>query len=358
MELTLGPASLPGLVSGEAELRITADRARSWLRRPEPVVARTVMPVRLEPPALARRSPQVYVTQGGSAVVAYKVGPTAARDGVRVGEAWFPGYPLPGGQDGEKFAFFAAPHDLESGDAIRLVAIDDVGNETTARAIDRYAPRALTADTIRLSDGFMERVLPEILSRSSQVTGSGDLLQDYLTVNRELRRLNAEALARLETTPELLWSRPFRQLPGTRTMAPYADRRTYVYNGQKVDQQDHLGFDLASVRQAPVLAANRGRVVLAEYFGIYGKTVVLDHGYGLMSLYAHLSEISATMDDLVERGAELGRTGETGLAGGDHLHFSMLLHGVQVNPLEWWDPHWIGDRIAAELGGAFAFDLP
>ena len=138
-------------------------------------------------------------------------------------------------------------------------------------------------------------------------------------------------------------------------MSSFADRRTYMYLGQEVDRQVHLGFDLASVRQAEVPAANNGVVALAEYFGIYGNAVVLDHGYGLMSLYGHLSSTDVVAGQTVEAGQTLGRTGATGLAGGDHLHFTMLLRGVAVNPLEWWDYGWIRDRIARKLAPSLNF---
>ena len=141
-------------------------------------------------------------------------------------------------------------------------------------------------------------------------------------------------------------------MPNAQVMSAFADRRTYEFDGEAVDQQDHLGFDLASVRQAPIPAANTGRVVLARYFGIYGNTVVLDHGYGLMSLYAHLSEIRVGVGDTVDRGQAVGTSGETGLAGGDHLHFTMLLNGLAVNPKEWWDDHWLRDRLGRKLGEA------
>jgi murein DD-endopeptidase MepM/ murein hydrolase activator NlpD len=138
-------------------------------------------------------------------------------------------------------------------------------------------------------------------------------------------------------------------------MSAFADRRTYVYSGREVDQQTHLGFDLAATRATPVPAGNDGKVALAGYFGIYGNTVVLDHGYGLMSLYAHLSQIDVAKGQSVARGDVLGRTGATGLAGGDHLHFTLLIQGLPVNPNEWWDPHWIRDHVAGPLGGAFNF---
>ena len=138
-------------------------------------------------------------------------------------------------------------------------------------------------------------------------------------------------------------------------MSAFADQRTYIYEGREVDQQTHLGYDLASVAQSPVPAANRGTVAMARYFGIYGNTVVLDHGHGLMTLYSHLSSIDVEEGQEVERGATLGRTGATGLAGGDHLHFTTLVGGLPVNPTEWWDASWIRDRVARKLGPALPF---
>ena len=132
----------------------------------------------------------------------------------------------------------------------------------------------------------------------------------------------------------------------------FADRRAYLAAGIQVDTQDHLGFDLASLKGAPVQAANAGTVVLARYFGVFGNCVIVDHGFGLMSLSAHLSTMAVKPGDRVTRGQELGRTGATGLAGGDHLHFTMLLHGLAITPVEWWDAHWIQDRLKLKLADA------
>jgi len=193
--------------------------------------------------------------------------------------------------------------------------------------------------------------VPEIMLRTPALQDRGTLLDNYLLVNGELRRRNAEELVELarDSPPAFLWNEPFGSLPNGKVMSSFADQRTYLYEGRPVDEQTHLGFDLASVARAPVPAANRGVVKLARYFGIYGNTVVLDHGHGLMSLYAHLSTIDVKEGQEVERGAVLGRTGATGLAGGDHLHFSMLVRGLPVNPREWWDANWIRDRISRKL---------
>ena len=92
---------------------------------------------------------------------------------------------------------------------------------------------------------------------------------------------------------------------------------------KKIDQQVHLGFDLSKVKNTPIPASNDGKVVLAELLGIYGNCVVIDHGYTLQSIYGHLSSIQVKPGDMVKKGQTIGLSGSTGLAGGDHLHFSM-----------------------------------
>jgi murein DD-endopeptidase MepM/ murein hydrolase activator NlpD len=155
----------------------------------------------------------------------------------------------------------------------------------------------------------------------------------------------------LKTEGHFLWTQSFLQLAGSQVESAFADLRTYVYKGKKIDQQVHLGFDLATTQHGPVLAANDGKVIWAAPLGIYGNCIVLDHGLGLQSIYGHLSAITVKEGDMVSRGQQMGKSGSTGLAGGDHLHYSMQVDGVQVNPVEWWDDHWINDHIRSRLKG-------
>ena len=357
IEVELGKEALPDLLAGEATLKVTAAGAGGWLRRATPTVFEKTFPVRFTPPQLFVTSQQNNAAQGGSGVVVYRVGEGTARDGVQAGEWFFPGYPLPGGGAGERFALYAVPYDLAEASRIRLVAEDDAGNRAEIAFVERYTQRPLTAATIQLDDSFLARVVPEILAQTPEIQDRGNLLDSYLAINGELRRLNNERLVQLAggTEPRFLWRAPFEQLSNSAVMASFAARRTYLYQGRAVDTQDHLGFDLASNRQAPVEAANAGKVLFAGYLGIYGNTVVLDHGYGLGSLYSHLSSLDVATGDTVEAGQSLGRTGVTGLAGGDHLHFSMLVHGRPVTPVEWWDARWIRDHLKAKLGPALPF---
>ncbi len=361
LQVKIGKDTVPGLEEGKATIRAVARRPGTPLRKGAPVAAEIELPVRLRPPLISIVSTQNYVRQGGSGVVVYRVGASAlaegGRDGVRAGDDFFPGYPLPGGQAGERFAFFAAPWNLEDPSRIRLVAADAIGNQAEAAFVDEWFPHPPRSDAIHLSDTFLHKAVSEILSQTPELENKGDLLQNYLQINGDLRRKEARKLRELgaASKPELLWHGAFLALPGAAVMSHFADQRTYLYQGRTVDHQTHLGYDLASVRQAEVPAANRGIVVLARYFGIYGNAVVIDHGYGLMSLYGHLSSITVKEGQAVDRGQVLGHTGATGLAGGDHLHFTLMIRGEPVTPVEWWDGKWIRDRIASKLGKALPY---
>jgi murein DD-endopeptidase MepM/ murein hydrolase activator NlpD len=357
LPMEVGKEKQAGLVEGPATLRLTAWPAPAWLRKGEPATRDLELPVRLSPPAIEVISTFHYVSQGGSEAVRYRVGESAIRDGVAIGERFFPGAQLPGGLAGERFALFAVPFDVADAQSVRLVAEDEVGNRREASFVDRFTPIAPGADEIQLSDTFLEKVVTEIRSATPDAPDEGSLLANYLWINRELRRRNNEELAALasRSEPAFLWRAAFLALPGGQVMSSFADHRTYVYGGRNVDEQDHLGFDLASVAKAEVPAANDGVVVLAKYLGIYGNAVVVDHGFGLMSLYAHLSSLGVAEGDRVKRGQSLGRSGATGLAAGDHLHFSFLLRGQPVRPVEWWDAHWIADRLKRKLGDALPF---
>jgi murein DD-endopeptidase MepM/ murein hydrolase activator NlpD len=357
--IPLGREVTPDIRPGTVTLEVVAQARGTRLRTPPPVVVRLTREVQLQPPTLAARSAFIHPAQGGAEVVVYDVGPGSKRDGVQVGRWFFSGFPLPGGSANQRFALFGIPYDLETSEAeaqarVLLVAEDELGNRAESQFIHRYFRRPMGKDAIELQDAFMKKVTEEVYARTPELRRTNDLLEDFLQLNRGLRQSNMAQLASLAASSrgKFLWSETFLPMPNAAVKGSFADRRTYLAAGKPVDTQDHLGFDLASLKQAPVQAANAGVVALSSYFGIFGNCVVLDHGYGLMSLYAHLSTLAVKVGDTVARGQELGRTGGTGLAGGDHLHFTMLVQGLPVTPVEWWDGHWIQDRLKLKLAGA------
>ena len=354
LSVIAGGDAIEWLREGEATIRVTAERAGTWLRSPKPAVQELALPVKLRPPQIEVLSSTIYVRQGGAEAVVYRVSDDAVVHGVESGGTFFPGYPLPGASDGSQFAFFGARYDDADGRDIKLVATDAVENVAAIPFVDRYIRVPLKTDTIRLSDRFMQRVLPAIFQQTPELRDQGNPLNNYLKINRELRRMNNEAITELskKTTEAFLWKGPFLRMRNAKRMSDFADRRTYLYNGESVDQQDHTGYDLASVGNAPIESAAAGTVIYTGFLGIYGNTVVVDHGYGLQTLYAHLARIDATEGQEVERGQSLGIVGTTGLSGGIHLHFSVMLHGMPVDPGEWFDANWIEDRLRLKLGAA------
>jgi len=270
--------------------------------------------------------------------------------GVQVGGYFFPSWPVKESAPETRLAIFAYPYNVDPGIPARITARDDADNQSVSSFTYRVFPKKFHSDTINLTDEFMNRVVPPIMSQVSELDDQGGLLKNFLLINGHLREVEARQLVAFskKTASHFLWTQPFIELP-SKVEASFADYRTYRYNGQVVYHQTHLGFDLAGLQHMPIQAANDGVVVYAGFLGIYGNAVILDHGCGLQTLYGHMSSIDAKPGETVKRGQVIGRSGETGLAGGDHLHFTVLIDGIPVNPTEWWDPHWIHDRIQAKL---------
>ena len=358
---TIGKQSVPDLKTGPARIVVTASRPVMRGLRTLASTASHDVQVRLERPQVAVLSSKHYINLGGSEMVVYRATPPDVVSGVLVGDIEYPGYPASGAATIEgvklddpaaRIAFFALRFDQDLNTPIRLFARDEAGNTARADFDHTTFPKPFKSSRIPIDDKLLDRVVPAILEGTTEVKPEGDTLAKFLVINGELRRKNAEKIASFakQSAPEILWRGVvFHPFTNNAVESAFADKRTYVYKGKEVDQQIHLGFDLASFTGMKIQAANRGKVVFAEELGIYGNCVIVDHGMGVQSLYGHLSSIAVKAGDTVEKEQELGRSGMTGLAGGDHLHFTMLVNGHMVNPVEWWDQHWIQDRILRKL---------
>ncbi len=231
------------------------------------------------------------------------------------------------------------------------VAEDKAGNSTVQALRTRIKKKKFRTSTIRIKDDFIKKVVLPLLGKTS----TSDPVADFREVNEQWRTRNEEQLRQIgKRSSEVFYVKgKFLQLKNSKVMARYGEHRKYFYKGHPISESYHLGYDLASIARAPVGAANRGKVVFAGNLGIYGNTVIIDHGLGLMSLYGHLSEILVKEGQMVRRGQIIGRTGQTGLAAGDHLHFSILVQGEEVSPLYWWDAKWIKLHIKEPLNEGF-----
>ncbi len=347
-EITLDPKELE-LESGEAALYIgvrdgSLRDGLSGNQREERIEVR----VDLDPPHIFPKSGLTYIRQGGSGAVRYRISEPVKLDGVRVGERFFQGSPQPGGNAGDRIALFAVPAGEEGNLTPQLVAIDTAGNRGIASWPVRVSRRPLTEVIINLPAPFLQEKVPA-LAREVGVSTT-DPVEAFVEINTEVRARNEQQIReQLVHTPTPLWEGPFQQWPGSAVMSKFGERRRYRVGSSYISDAVHSGYDLAATAASVVPASNRGKVIFAGPLGIYGNCVILDHGLGLSSLYGHLSRIDVAPGQLLEKGSPLGLSGASGLAGGDHLHFSVLVGDTYVSPLEWWDRSWMDSHIFPAL---------
>jgi murein DD-endopeptidase MepM/ murein hydrolase activator NlpD len=340
-----------GIQDGKAVLRIGAwdNSWRRWWHGNRNYVEKEVL-IDTTPPEVEVLTRFHNINQGGAALIVYKISEACRTTGVQVGENFFPGHQGYFENPSINLAFFSLSHDQGPKTELFLSAVDMAGNQAKTGFYAYLKRKSFKKDIINISDSFLQRKMPEFGIDVPKDT-QNPLLQQFLIVNRDIRAENYGKLIEItqKTDPKLYWEGTFLRLPNSARKAGFADRREYRYNKTVIDHQNHLGIDLASVSKSKVPAANRGKVVFAENLGIYGNTIVIDHGFGLMSMYAHLSSFSVKVGQVVEKGDVLGRTGSTGLAGGDHLHFGIIIHNTFVNPIEWWDSNWIMHNVTDKL---------
>jgi murein DD-endopeptidase MepM/ murein hydrolase activator NlpD len=304
------------------------------------------------PPTLELIADDRYVNFGGVGVIVYKASADTATSGVKIGNHFFPGFP---GQiknhPDYSIALFAHPYDTPPETRPALIATDKAGNTREMRLAYELKNVRYKKSTIALSDSFLQNKVAPLLTDVAARQGAPKEL--FVAVNKGLRNENDGRITEItkKATPSLLWKDSFSQLSNSKVEANFADQRTYTYNGAPIDTAYHLGYDLSVTKNYPVEAANSGTVAFTGDLGIYGNTVILDHGLGLFTLYSHLSAIDVKTGDAVAKRQILGKTGETGLAAGDHLHFGVYLDGVAILPVEWWDQKWIDDNITPKLQG-------
>jgi murein DD-endopeptidase MepM/ murein hydrolase activator NlpD len=344
----VGIKSTPQLRDGPAKLILeaTSNDFRGKTARLEHNVT-----VVTQPPTVSVDSEQHYLYLGMADLATFSVTGNWSAAGVRVGDQTFRAWPMPGGKPG-LFALYAFAWNMPADTIPKAFAANGAGNDVTsplAVIFPKKEQPKYTVHDLQVSDAFMQKVVGEL-----DPNGTGDSVTRFVRINNEMRKANNKTLAdlRLKTADKFLFSQPFARQSHSQAEATFADVRNYIYQGKKIDQQVHLGYDLAVTQHVGVEASNDGRVVYAAPLGIYGNCIVVDHGYGLQTIYGHLSHIDVHEGDMVKRGQVMGQSGMTGMAGGDHIHFAMQLDGVQIDPKEWWDSHWIKDHVARRV------DLP
>jgi murein DD-endopeptidase MepM/ murein hydrolase activator NlpD len=352
-KFTLAASQLKGIKEGPAVLRVSARDGSLWrFFRGNETVLEKKLTIDVTPPTIALIADDRYVNFGGVGFIVYKPSADTVTSGVKIGDYFFPGFKGQIKSQPDHFvALFAHPYNVAAQVKAMLVATDKAGNTREMSLVYELKNVKYRKSTIAISDGFLQgKVMPLLNDVAARQGTPKDV---FVAVNKRLRKVNEDKITAItkKSTPSLLWNGAFSQLSNSKVEANFADQRTYTYNNEPIDSAYHLGYDLSVTKHYPVEAANSGTVAFVGDLGIYGNAVILDHGLGLFTLYGHLSSIDVKEGDSVKQRQIIGKTGETGLAAGDHLHYGVYLDGVAVLPVEWWDAKWINDNIAPKLDG-------
>jgi murein DD-endopeptidase MepM/ murein hydrolase activator NlpD len=352
-KITLDLTKLSGVKEGPAVLKVTARDAslRNWLAGNETAFQKSLT-IDITPPTLELVADDRYVNFGGVGAIVYKASADTVNTGVKVGKHFFPGFKdVVKGHPDYHFALFAHAYDVEPSQRATIVATDKAGNTREMRLAYELKNVKYKKSTIAVSDSFFQNKVVPLLKDASKQNGS--VKEIFVAVDKGVRKENEDKITEVTTkaTPKILWEGAFAQLSNSKVEANFADERTYTYNGEPIDTAFHLGYDLSVTKHYPIEAANAGVVAFTGDLGLYGNAVIVDHGLGLFSLYGHMSQVDVKPGDAIRKAQIIGKTGETGFAGGDHLHFGIYLDGVAILPVEWWDSKWIRDNIDPKLEG-------
>ncbi len=254
-------------------------------------------------------------------------------------------------------ALIAWPLGMKKFNRFNVIATDKANN-VTIRKVPVYTKKiSCRKGKLKISDDFISNISTDIIKQSNDVVpdNAEDIFRYENDVIRArnvkmIKAVSREYMDRSEVDSFSLY--PFSRLAKSVIEAGFCDDRHYIYHHKQIDEVSHMGLDMASVKHAPIIESNMGKVIFYNYLGIYGNAIIIDHGMGLQTLYAHTSSSKIRVGDNVRRGEVIARTGSTGGVMGDHLHFGVLVQGIEVNPKEWMDKTWIKTRITNVINSA------
>lgn len=350
ISVTVDPLSMK-MQDGPATLNISAVdhspfKNQTLLSKP--------LTIDLHPPQVFLLNPQNIINPGGTCVTLYRTSKPVVISGIQVDDRFFSAYLTTITGKPCYIAYFSLPLEAGQGSTrIKVVTQDQAGNESAVTLPHLIKKRKLRTDKINLSNSFLQQKMPEFQTADISLRGKTNI-ETFIYVNTVMRQDNFKTIQSLTRKSEArqLWADTFLRMKNAAPKALFGEKRIWLYDGKAIGESLHEGVDLASLEHAPIEAANSGLVVYAGPLGIYGNAVIIDHGFSLFTLYGHLSTINVKAGQTVRKQEVMGNSGMSGLAGGDHLHFSILVGGQFVDPLEWWDAHWISDNVTRKIAMA------
>jgi murein DD-endopeptidase MepM/ murein hydrolase activator NlpD len=290
------------------------------------------------------------VTRGGAGLIVFQVKDDSLKEFfVESGDRRFTSVPYR--EEGYYTTLVAWPFNQQNF-SVRIVASDMAGNRRSVNVPFFTIARNYKTSWIEAKDRFIDGKISDLADSDPQLSLINDRVQKLKAINEDMRNANEELIHGLasKVSPDHVdeWViQPFYPLKNAAKVASYGDERHYYYGNKEneVSQSYHVGLDLASTKMAQIISSNAGKVVYSDHNGIYGNMPMIDHGMGLFTLYGHCSNILVQEHDEISAGTPIAQTGVSGLALGDHLHFGVLVQGIEVRPEEWMDQRWLDNNI-------------
>lgn len=239
----------------------------------------------------------------------------------------------------------------------RIIVKDKAGNSIRIHIPYYRKAKSYRTSKIKLSDRFLKGKIAELAYEFPETQNVEESIAQFKIINEDVRAKNEKIIHTItsKTSDQMISSfsiKPFYPLKNAQKVASFGDHRLYYYNKEKVSESYHLGLDLASVQMGKIKTQNHGMTVFAEENGIYGNLPIIHHGMGLYTIYGHCSSLKVAAGDTVKPNEQIANTGKSGYAMGDHLHFGVLVQGVEVRPEEWMDTEWIRLNITEVMKNA------
>ena len=228
-----------------------------------------------------------------------------------------------------------------------IVAIDKANNKSILHINIHQKFKKFRVSKIKATDRFINGKISELALSDAEFANIKDKLQKFKAVNELMRKKNEAYIHKMtkKVTPiDTKWRvNVFKPLHGFKRVGYFGDKRFYYYNdiNNIISTSYHVGMDIASIKHDKVYSSNAGVVVSTKPNGIYGNMPIIDHGFGLYTLYGHCSVILVQKGQKIVPHQIIAKTGMSGLALGDHLHFGVLIQGIEVMPSEWMNRDWV-----------------
>ena len=309
------------------------------------IVKEFVVEIDKKRPQLNTITNSYKITKGGSAIVIFKAGDENLKD-LYIQTNFGKKFKVePFYKEGYYISLLAWPIREDSFRAT-VVATDYAGNISKSYIPLYLKQKNYRVSKINLSDRFLKGKIAELAGEFTQTQGVDDLLEQFKIINEDVRAKNEDLIHKItsEVSDEMISNFKIKKmypLRNAQVVASFGDHRKYYYDGEYISESYHMGLDLASNAMAAIKPQNGGKVVFADFNGLYGNMPIINHGLGLYTLYGHCSSLVVNSGDEVTRGETIAHTGKSGYAMGDHLHFGVLVQGIEVRPAEWMDKTWI-----------------